>query len=626
MPNPEKIDYSKLGLKTGLEFHQRLDTHKLFCKCNSEMNEEKPVTRINRQIRPSKGEMGELDSAAAKEAAKNKRFFYDTYKESTCLVETDSEPPHEVNQEALKLALTIAKMLNCDTVDEVNFMRKTVIDGSNTTGFQRTAMIAQDGYIEKPFKLNIENIFLEEESAGVIGEIKGEKEYRLDRLGIPLVEIVTGTMQQPPEKVKEAALRIGLMLRTTGKVKRGIGTIRQDLNLSITQGNRVEIKGVQEIGMLEEIIENEVKRQLALIEVKKELNNRNTGKQDPEIKDFTQYFREEAPKFIEGTINQGGGVYGYILPKFKGILGKELLPGHRFGTELAGIAKSLDVPGIIHTDEDMAKYGIQKQIERIKTEKGLEENDSILLISEKKKKAENVLKEIKNRINQATEGIPQETRKALEDGYTQYLRPLGGRKRMYPETDIPTIKIQKKDREEAAKRVPPKPEEMKKKLIEQGISEELAKQTLSSHNLFTIIEIIAEIDVDPTLVASTLTSTIKDIGKNFQVDQLTKQHFKEVFKSLERKEFPKDALPEVIKEKTRNKDKEVSRIVEEKGLKRMSNEELKKEIKKKLKEKEELVKENPHRAFKVIVGEVMQENKGKVNGKKVSKMLKQELD
>ncbi len=624
----EKPQYEELELKAGLEFHQRLDTDKLFCSCSSHMTEEpeKSIQKISRYIRPTESELGKMDPAAAKEAIKQKQFIYSLYKDSTCLVETDSEPPHPIDKEAFELALIIAKMLNCDIFDEINVMRKTVVDGSNTTGFQRTAMIGDNGHIEKPLEIDIEGVFLEEESAGILGETKGKKEYRLDRLGIPLVEIATGIIKGTPEEIKETALRIGTMLRTTGKVKRGLGTIRQDLNLSIKQGNRVEIKGIQEIDELEEIIENEVKRQLNLLEIKEEINERDIGKIDLSIQDFTKYFEEDAPGFMKKAISKGGGVYGYVVPKFKGILGKELLTDHRFGTELAHIAETLGIPGVIHTDEDLGKYSIEENIEEIKEDKDLSQEDSIILIaSEDPEKAKEVLKELEKRIKKAKEGVPPETRKSIEEAKTKYLRPLGSERRMYPETDIPTIKVNEEEKKDIEEKTPPKPEKITEELEEKGISSELSKQSLKSPHINNIRKIIKETEVDPTTIATTFTNTLKEL-EDVNTEELTPENYKEIFKSLEKGKFPKDAVGEIIKIKSKDPERSIDQIIEEEDLEKISEQEIEDKIEEKINENQELVEENPHRAFKVIMGQMMKEYQGKVDGETVSRLLEEKMD
>ncbi|MDI6737102.1 MAG: Glu-tRNA(Gln) amidotransferase subunit GatE, partial [Nanoarchaeota archaeon] len=271
------MDYEKLGFRCGIEIHQQLETHKLFCSCPSLVNDEsKPDIILKRKIRAVAGETGEVDKAAAFEKQRNRTFIYEACRTSSCLVELDEEPPHEVNREALMIALEIALLLNAKPVDQIQFMRKTVIDGSNVSGFQRTALIATDGYIQtSKGKVAVSTVCLEEEAAKKISEKGNEVTYRLDRLGVALVEIATDASIKDNEHAKECASIIGMILRSTGKVKRGIGTIRQDVNVSIAGKTRVEIKGFQELRSIPTVIENEVKRQIELKESKSEVRKAN---------------------------------------------------------------------------------------------------------------------------------------------------------------------------------------------------------------------------------------------------------------------------------------------------------------------------------------------------------------
>ncbi len=269
----EKFDYKKLGFKAGLEIHQQLDADgkKLFCYCPSILRQDEPDFTISRKLHAVAGESGEIDIAAKHEAEIGKEFIYECYNDNTCLVELDEQPPYEMNEEALKIALQIALLLNAKILPLSQIMRKTVIDGSNTSGFQRTVMVARDGYIDtKQGRVGIEGIFLEEDAARIIEKKKDISVFRLDRLGIPLIEISTTSEMKTPEQVKEVALHIGNILRSC-KVKRGIGTIRQDINLSIKGGKRVEIKGFQEPTMMVKTINHEIERQLNLIKQKKEV-------------------------------------------------------------------------------------------------------------------------------------------------------------------------------------------------------------------------------------------------------------------------------------------------------------------------------------------------------------------
>lgn len=256
------MDYSKLGFKAGLEIHQQLDTGKLFCGCPGYLRQDEGDVRVTRKLHAIAGETGEVDAAVKHEAGKEKTFVYEGYRDSTCLVELDEEPPHLISQEALDEALRVALLLNCEIYQHTQIMRKLVIDGSNTSGFQRTVLIARNGYVETSFgKVPIDTVCLEEDSARLVSEKSGkEVVYRLDRLGIPLIEIATAPTLTTPGQVKETALKLGEILRAC-RVKRGIGTIRQDVNMSSTGHPRVEIKGFQDMAMMEGTIERELTRQ-----------------------------------------------------------------------------------------------------------------------------------------------------------------------------------------------------------------------------------------------------------------------------------------------------------------------------------------------------------------------------
>ncbi len=262
-----ELDYKKLGFKCGIEVHQQLETHKLFCNCPSLVNDEHPVDiKIERKLRAVAGETGKIDAAASYELSKHKRFLYEACSTSSCLVELDDEPPHNVNHDALEIALQVALLLKAKPVDEIRVMRKTVIDGSNVSGFQRSMLIATDGYVEtSKSRVTIATICLEEESAKKIEEKADHVVYRLDRLGVPLVEIATDASIKDPEHCKEVAGIIGMILRSTEKVKRKIGSIRQDVNVSIQGHPRVEIKGFQDLKSIPRVIEFEVKREIAEI-------------------------------------------------------------------------------------------------------------------------------------------------------------------------------------------------------------------------------------------------------------------------------------------------------------------------------------------------------------------------
>jgi Glu-tRNA(Gln) amidotransferase subunit E-like FAD-binding protein len=286
------MNYEELGFKCGLEIHQQIEGKKLFCNCKTiNLRDTNPDIKFERYLRAVAGETGKIDMAASFEMKKSKKYIYEGDSKDCCLVEQDEEPPHSVNHEALNVVLQIAKIMNAKIVDEIQFMRKTVVDGSNVSGFQRTTLIAYDGYIEtSKGNVIVESICLEEEAAQKINDSKDFVRYRLDRLGIPLIEIATDASIKDNLHAKEVAEKIGMILRSTGKVKRGIGSIRQDVNLSIKDRNRVEIKGFQDIKSISKVIENEINRQTKLIK-----------KEDSHVRRISKDFKTEYLRPMPGA-------------------------------------------------------------------------------------------------------------------------------------------------------------------------------------------------------------------------------------------------------------------------------------------------------------------------------------
>src|SRR3989338_6357138 len=327
-----------LGLKCGIEIHQQLEGKKLFCNCPTKLRDEDPSFRITRKLRASAGESGEIDIAAKHEQKKNKKYVYEGYHDTTCLVEVDEEPPREISTEALYTVLQFSKLVKANISPIVQVMRKTVVDGSNTSGFQRTALVARNGKIEtSEGEVRIANINIEEDACRIIAELETEKIYRLDRLGIPLIEIGTEPDIKSPQQCQEVAKKLGLLLRSLPGVKRGLGTIRQDINVSIEGGARVEIKGAQDLQQLPLLVELEVKRQSELLKIKEEL--RGTRLNPLEIIDLTTLLSDCQSKIIQNTLQKGGKILGMRLNGFAGFVGRELQPNYRLGTEFSWRAK-----------------------------------------------------------------------------------------------------------------------------------------------------------------------------------------------------------------------------------------------------------------------------------------------
>ncbi len=414
------MDYNELGLKMGLEIHQQLNSeHKLFCPCKTELVDDDFDELVQRKLRPTQSELGEIDRAALQESLRGLNFKYENFEKHTCLVENDDEPPHSLNEEALDICITIACLMNMHIVDEFHTMRKQVIDGSNTGGFQRTGMVATDGYLDTPYgRVVIESLGLEEDAARRVETKDGFTEFRLDRLGIPLAEITTDPSMHHPDQVREVAYMLGQILRSTN-VKRGLGTIRQDLNISIAEGARVEIKGVQDLDLMAEIVNREVTRQLELIDIRNELKNRNAEVLE-EIHTLDELFEQTGSKILKSAET----IKAVVLKGFNGLIGREVQPDRRFGTEIASYAKKRGVSGIFHSDE-LPAYGItQDEVDRVSEFLNIGDDDAFIIVAHDEDIAVSALEEVKRRANLGLDGVVEETRKALDDGNTEYMRPL----------------------------------------------------------------------------------------------------------------------------------------------------------------------------------------------------------
>lgn len=622
----ENIDYEKLGLMMGLEIHQQLNTtKKLFCPCECELTDKKPDYRVLRYLRPTQSELGKIDRAAFEESRRELTFLYDAYSHHTCLVESDDEPPHPLNQEALEIGLIIATLLDMQVVDEFHTMRKQVIDGSNTGGFQRTGLLAIQGHMDTPYgRVVIENLCLEEDAARRMGQRKGKVEFRLDRLGIPLLEITTDPSMNHPEQVREVAYQIGQVLRST-KVKRGLGTIRQDLNISIREGARVEVKGVQDLDSMEQLVKNEVMRQLKLLEIKDELRKRGALVEN-QIYDLGEILQDTESKIIAKAIKKGGKVLSIKLNGYKGLIGKEVQPGRRFGTELAGYANKMGVAGIFHTDE-LPAYGITSQeVELINGFLKIGENDAFILVADEGDIARNALEEVQRRAKIATEGVPEETRKALDDANTEYLRPLPTASRMYVETDIPTQMVSSELLEHVRANLPELPEEKKARIInEYGLSEDLSHQLVRQDRVKQFEEIVAGCGVEPTTVASLLAYTLKELRREgLDVDNIPDSHLVGTFQLLKQGKISKDAVSDVLvgvlKEKWTPEE-----AAGNLNLLMLSEENVRTIIVEIVTANEKLITERKMGAMGSLMGMAMKELKGKADGKLVNKLLKEEI-
>ncbi|MDR3075425.1 MAG: Glu-tRNA(Gln) amidotransferase subunit GatE [Candidatus Methanoplasma sp.] len=614
---------SERKLVCGIEIHQQLDTKKLFCSCESGLRDE-GYGAYYRRLRPTNSEMGEVDRAALAQFQREIDYRYQCCEGCTCLVELDEEPPHPVNEDAMNTVLTFSKMLGASIVDEVQFMRKIVVDGSNTSGFQRTSLIATDGSLEVNGKnIGILSVCLEEDAARKIESDGNETMYRLDRLGIPLIEVATAPDMETPEEVMEVALRLGTLLRATKKVKRGIGTIREDLNISIPGGSRVEIKGVQELRMLPDFIRNEMDRQRMLLDIKDILNGRGTRPAEFEPIDVTEVFSECGSKVIRGALENKGKVIAARLPGFAGVMnggGGNL----RLGSEMAQYARTKGVKGIFHSDE-LPNYGIGNEfVDSLRSYLCLSEHEAFVICADREKKATDALRVAVERANIALECVPEETRDPLPDGTTKYSRPLPGAARMYPETDVPPMIITADRIRTIEENMPEFPEEIEKRLVSRySINTQQAGQIVrqSRDELFVKI---SEASGMPAIAAAVLTNTYTELEhEGLNMGSVDDGHVLRMFDLLKAGRFSKEALPSLLREMAKGSDADGA--IRALGIEAVDSDEASRVIAAIVKEREDFVKSKGQDAIGPLMGPVMGALRGKIDGKQANEILAREI-
>jgi glutamyl-tRNA(Gln) amidotransferase subunit E len=633
----KSINYDKLGFKAGIEIHAQLSSpKKLFCRCQASLTNEEPQDVVQRKFRPVLGEMGEYDPALLIEFEKDHTIFYEVFN-STCTYELDETPPFPINDEALYDGIKLARMMNCQIVTETNVCRKNYLDGSVPCGFQRTALIGYNGYISlkkgftehKEKKLPINWIYIEEDAARKDNVLSEDKNifFKLDRLGIPLVEIVTDHRLYSPTEVVSAARTLGMLIKSSGIVRKGLGTIRQDINVSIAKGDRVELKGLQLLDLIPSAIDLEIQRQLALIAIQKELHKRNIQPKDIllQILDATEIFSKTSSYLVKSAFEREERVYLLPIAGFKGLLGQELQPNKRFGTELSERVKSFtNLKGVIHSDEELMKYKFsEKEIQQLA--QLCHEEEAYVIVIGKKEEAQKALTFVYERIIAAFEGVYPETRQVDENGISTFIRDLHGRSRLYPDTDLSPIII---DLERVKRINEDLPENFWDKIHrlsnKYSISSELA-ENLIYDNKDQIFEELIQNGAPIKVVLTTLTQTLTAISREgIDTDNITKIHLLNIFEAIKSKKIAKEAIPSILIQVGTDPTKSITEIIM--GIGSISLEELDKIIITLLQRSQSLIRERKMDAFSPLMGLLMKEVRGKIDGKIISERLRKYLE
>ena len=622
-----EFSINNVGLKVGLEIHQQLATNKkLFCSCRPIESDEYYI-KFQRKLRAVKSELGEYDPAALFEKSKSKTIMYYSNPESSCLVEQDEEPPHNLDKDAKELVLVIASSLNSKIFSEVYPMRKTVIDGSNTTGFQRTMLFSQGGQIDVDGdKVGVQSICLEEDSAKLLGDKENIREYSLDRLGIPLVEIALEPVEVDSKKIKKIALSLGRLLRSTKKVTRGIGSIRQDVNVSVKDGGGVvEVKGVQQLDQLEKIVEFEAKRQYGLVKIAEKLKNSDFKgiSKDADIFDITEDWNSCKSEIIQKALNDNSIIKAIKIENFSGMFGYSPYEGIRLGKEIGELVKFYGIGGIFHSDE-LPNYGINDEdISIVKNILKIKENDAFLILAATSSKIDFAIDSIINRLVEAKKGVPAETRLATQTGETIFLRPRPGASRMYPETDIPPILVTSDELENAEKNIPKSWDESLLELQKKyDLNPQLSEQIFDSQYIELFEKIVKRTKVNPTFVASILCSTITNLERSgLNSNLLRNEDIVKSFQLLEEEKIAKESIEMIFENIMDEKSQTIEEAMKNASIEAVNESDLEKIIEEIVEKNQEIVKNQKERAVGPLMGIAMTELRGKASGELVNKLL-----
>ena len=575
--------YKKLGFRCGLEIHQQLKTRKkLFCRCPARIYQKKNDydAEIVRHMRPTLSELGEYDGTALMEFKTRKNIMYRIQNETCCTYDIDDTPPFPLNREALGIAMEVALLLKTSIVGELHITRKQYLDGSIPTGFQRTAILGIEGKIPLSKKnVRIIQLSIEEDACREVSDIGHERIYTTDRLGIPLIETVTYPDMETPGEAAEAAHYIRFLTRSTGKMNTGIGAAREDVNVSIAGGSRVEIKGVAHIRWIPELTHNEAFRQKALLEIKKILCTRfpdpSQWKIHHQILDV-DFFQSKYP-ILKKKVSSKNRLVAVNLPGFGGILSFFTQPGRSFADEISDRLKviaCLEKPNMVHS-ESLESILKNEDVQTLQKLLKSGENDAQLILWAPDEDIQTALETVEERCCLAFKGVPNETRKSLPDGTTLFERVLPGPDRMYPDTDSAPIPITEDMIAKAQKNLPSDVSKRIQKMKSWKIPEDTYTY-IFKRNLFPMMEkIIEDFHQEPSFVGTLLGHTLKNSeGKYSTYSKLKAETIIDLFVFVQKKKLKRDILKEMLPAVCQHPNKDFNSIAKDIGYRARSEEEI----------------------------------------------------
>jgi glutamyl-tRNA(Gln) amidotransferase subunit E len=633
-------DYASIGLRAGLEVHQQLLTEKkIFCRCPAGRYSSEYHAEILRHMRPTLSELGEYDGTALMEFKTKKEIIYRINRDTVCTYEMDDTPPFMLNEEALDIALEVAILLNLNLVNELHIARKQYLDGSIPTGFQRTTIVGVDGWIPfKDRKIGIYQLGLEEDACREVSDIGHERVYLTDRLGMPLIEPVTHPDMRTPQEVAEVGQLIRKLLRSTGKVRTGHGSTRQDVNVSVRGGTRVEIKGVPSLKHVPRLVYNEAMRQWNLLRIRGLLAARNVTTEtfSAQICDVTDLLSKTIYQPIRRALRGGAVVRCVKLPGFAGVPNEKTQTDTIFAKEVSDrvrvVACLTRLPNMVYSDateETLARRGWTAVRERAAAGPG----DALVLTWGSVDDADCAAREIEIRAREATVGVPSETRQALDDDTTGFERILPGPDRMYPDTDLPPMALAPERVERIRHEVPEPVWERAKRLEKLSLSPDVVDRLSISPRLQLFDRLVAELSVDPKLAADVLARRLVGMERSgVNTDALSDALITEVFAAHQRGRLAREGIVPVLERlagdvggDAGDAKEHVDAVMAALGFVPMTRDELKREVAGAVKEFDSAEMRRPDATHGYLMGVLMSRLIGRAEGSRVARYLEAEL-
>jgi glutamyl-tRNA(Gln) amidotransferase subunit E len=390
-------------------------------------------------------------------------------------------------------------------------------------------------------------------------------------------------------------------------------------------GAIIEVKGAQDLSMIETIVEYEAQRQATLVDIAKTLKGRGIkAEMLPEnFVDVSGLFKDTESRILVNALKNGGKVYAVKLMGFNGITGTELCPNRRLGTEMSDHAKFMGgVRGIFHSDELPGYKITQAEVDKLRENMGAKSGDAVVIVADEEEKCKAALIAVVNRAKQALIGVPAETRSANPDGTTRFTRPRPGAARMYPETDVKPVQLSEEFISEIKSRLPEMPEsKLARYKKEYDLNEKLATQIIDSDYL-PLFEKLAAEGVSTTLLAVTLTEDLTKLRRDgVPIEELSDFSITEVFMLVESGTTVKESIPELLQYLAEHPDSDSETALKKLGLAMLSEDELRGIIDEVVKNGMDLVKERGMGSMGPLMGAAMSRVRGKAQPQLVQKML-----